>query len=191
MKKIGTMTYFGYQEEYVPFERNTFPCEKRRQYFRIVLAFLILIPSLALADSMVYISAVPVAVATKLGPPSAYVPIAGVKVDQPIALATDGTPVWAVIVTDAQLATINKDAAYLGKGLDAVKVKSPAIYNKITVKQVTLDNGAKVTLQGDAIVPIGATVTATDIPLQTFSGWDAKTGDLESVKPVAEKVIVK
>jgi hypothetical protein len=156
-----------------------------------IIAFLILIPSLCFADALVYISAAPVAVATKLGPPSAYVPIAGVKVDQPIAVSDTGTPVWAVIVTDAQLATINKDAAFLGKGLDAVKVKSPAIYNKITAKQVTLDNGAKVTLQGDATVPIGATVTATDIPLQTFSGWDAKTGELEAVKSVGEKAIVK
>jgi len=155
------------------------------------LAVLILLPSLAFADALVYISAAPVAVATKLGPPSAYVPIAGVKVDQPIAVSATGTPVWAVIVTDNQLATINKDAAFLGKGLDAVKVKSPTIYNAITVKQVTLDNGAIVTLQGDAIVPVGSTVTATDIPLQTFSGWDAKTGMLEGAKPIAEKVIVK
>jgi hypothetical protein len=156
-----------------------------------LIAFLILIPSLAFSDALVYIASNPVAVATKLGPPSAYVPIAGVKVDQPIAVSATGTPVWAVIVTDAQLAAIDKDAAFLGKGLDAVKVKSPTIYNKITVKQVTLDNGAKVTLSQADATPIGATVTATDIPIQTFSGWDAKTGDMESVKPVAEKVIVK
>jgi hypothetical protein len=153
---------------------------------KLLIAFLLLIPSLCFADALVYISADPVAVATKLGPPSAYVPIAGVKVDQPIAVATDGTPVWAVIVSDAQLATINKDAAFLGKGLDAVKVKSPAIYNKITVKQVTLDNGAKVTLSQADATPIGATVTATDIPLQTFSGWDAKTGELEAVKVIVK-----
>jgi hypothetical protein len=152
-----------------------------------ILAFLILIPTLCFADALVYISATPVAVATKLGPPSAYVPIAGVKVDQPIAISATGTPVWAVIVTDAQLATISKDAAFLGKGLDAVKVSNKAIYDKITVKQVTLDNGAKVTLQGDAVVPVGATVTATDIPLQTFSGWDAKTGSASSA--VVEKAI--
>jgi len=156
-----------------------------------ILAFLILIPSLAFADALVYISAEPVAVATKLQGPQVYVPIAGVKVDQPIAVSATGTPVWAVIVTDAQLATINKDAAFLGKGLDAVKVSNKAVYDKITVKRVTLDNGAVITLQGDAPVPIGATVTATDIPLQTFSGWDAKTGMLEGVKPVAEKGIVK
>jgi hypothetical protein len=160
-------------------------------YKIFAILILILMPTLCFADALVYISAAPVAVATKLGPPSAYVPIAGVKVDQPIAVSATGTPVWAVIVTDAQLATINKDAAFLGQGLDAVKVKSPTIYNAITVKQVTLDNGAKVTLQGDALVPVGATVTATDIPLQTFGGWDAKTGMLEGAKAVAEKVIVK
>jgi len=156
-----------------------------------LIAFLILIPTLALADALVYISATPVAVATKLGPPLAYVPIAGVKVDQPIAVSATGTPVWAVIVTDAQLAMIDKDAAFLGKGLDAVKVSNKAVYDKITVKMVTLDNGARIMLQGDAAVPIGATVTATDIPLQTYSGWNPHTGDPEGAKPIAEKVIVK
>ena len=156
-----------------------------------ILAFLILIPTLAFADALVYISANPVAVATKLGPPSAYVPIAGVKVDQPIAISTDGTPVWSVIVDDATLAKISKDAAFLGKGLNAVKVKSPTIYKKITAKQVTLNDGVKVTLQGDAIVPTGATVTATDIPIQTYSGYSAKTGMLEGAKPITRKVIVK
>jgi len=151
-----------------------------------ILAFLMLVPTLAFGDALVYISATPVAVATKLGPPSAYVPIAGVKVNQPIAVSATGTPVWAVIVTDAQLDTIKKDAAFLGKGLDAVKASNKAIYDKITVKQVTLDNGAKVTLQGDAIVPVGATVTATDIPLQTFSGWDPKAGDPEGVKAIVK-----
>jgi hypothetical protein len=99
--------------------------------------------------------------------------------------------VWAVIVTDAQLATINKDAAFLGQGLDAVKVSNKAIYDTITVKQVTLDNGAKIALSQADATPIGATVTATDIPIHTYAGWDAKTGMLEGVKAVAEKVIVK
>jgi len=172
---------------------------KRALKFGVLYAAVILVAQfvaivvvpLCFADSLVYISATPVAVATKFGPPSAYVPIAGVKVDQPIAISTDGTPVWSVIVDDATLAKISKDAAFLGKGLNAVKVKSPTIYKKITAKQVTLNDGVKVTLQGDAIVPVGATVTATDIPLQTFSGWDAKTGNLEAVKPIAEKAIVK
>ena len=156
-----------------------------------ILAVLLLIPSLAFADALVYVSKTPVAVTTKLQGPQAYVEVAGVKVDQPIAITATGTPVWAVIVTDAQLATINKDAAYLGKGLDAVKTKSLAIYNTLTVKTVKLADNTVTTISQAVATPVGATVLQADIPIQTFSGWDAKTGDLAAVKPVDEKIIVK
>lgn len=157
---------------------------------KTILAILLLLPSLALAESMVYISKAPVAVTTKMQGPQAYVEVAGVKMDQPIAIVDSGTPVWSVIVTDAQLATISKDAAYLGKGLDEVKVKSATIYNQLTVKTVKLADGTTTNISQATATPAGATVIATDIPIQTFSGFDAKTGSLEAVKPAGEAVKV-
>lgn len=151
---------------------------------------IILAPIFCFAESMVYLQKSPVVVTTKLQGPSAYVEVAGVKVDQPIALTTDNTPVWSVLVTDAQLATISKDAAFLGKGLDAVKVNSPTIYNQLTVKTVKLADGMTTNITQATITPAGATVIATDIPIQTYSGWDAKTGTLEAVKPAGEAVKV-
>lgn len=158
---------------------------------KTTLVLLLLIPSLAVADALVYVSKTPVAVTTKMQGPQAYVEVAGVKMDQPIAITTAGTPVWSAIVTDAQLATISKDAAFLGKGLDAVKVTSPTIYNELTVKTVKLADGTVTNISQADPTPAGATVLATDIPIQTYSGWDAKTGGLEGVKPVEDVKVSK
>ncbi len=134
-----------------------------------ILAVLILIPSLAFAESLVYLSKTPTVSTVKMQGPQAFVEVAGVKVDQPIAVATDdgkGAPVWAVLVKDADKAKIEKDAAYLGKGLNEVKAKDRATYDKLTV---------------------------ADQPIQTFMGYDAMTGDAtSSIKiPIKEEVIVK
>lgn len=43
----------------------------------------------------------------------------------------------------------------------------------------------------DASTGVGEMVVATEIPIQTFAGFDAKTGGLEGVKAVEGKVIVK
>jgi len=145
-----------------------------------VLLF-VLVPTLAFADSMIYVAKPPKIRTNMFQGPQAYVEAGGVKLDQPIAVAADdgnGNPVWTAIVRDGDLPKIATDNGYLGKGLDEVKVRNKAVYDKITRKQVALDNGTVVMLPGDAPVPVGAKVIATDLPAQTFAGWDAKSGSI-------------
>lgn len=66
--------------------------------------------------------------------------------------------VCAALVKDEK--KLDKNAAYLGKGLDEVKAKDNKIYEALTTP--VLDKDGK--------------PTAERVPLQTFSGYDAMTG---------------
>ena len=67
---------------------------------------------------------------------------------------------WAAVVTEDKLKAIEKDKPYLGKGLDAVKTKDAALYEKMTVAELDKDNVA----------------TGKRLPKQTFFGFDPVTG---------------
>jgi hypothetical protein len=123
-----------------------------------ILAVILLLPVFAWADSLVYLRKMPTVVNTPMQGPSAVLDVEGV-IDQPICIATvDGEPVYAALVQDEK--KIEKNAAYLGKGLDAVKKKDARIYEALTYEEVDKDNVA----------------TGKRHPKQTFYGFDPMTG---------------
>lgn len=122
------------------------------------LAILLLLPCLAWAESLVYLKKQPTVVNTPMQGPTAILDVEG-PIDQPICIAVvDGEPVWAALVKDEKM--LEKNAAYLGKGLDAVKKKDASLYEKMTSEVLDAEGKA----------------TGERVPKQTFYGYDPLTG---------------
>jgi hypothetical protein len=151
-----------------------------------ILAFLILIPSLAFADVMIYFVASPAVVANRLQNLRARPDLgAGVKaelLDQAIIVATDNdiTKVcYAVLIPDALLSAARLKPQFRGKGLIEVKDNFPAIYARIAQRTVRLLDDTVVRQDMADALPVGAVEIAKDQPLHTFAGYDPWTGELE------------
>jgi hypothetical protein len=151
-----------------------------------ILAFLILIPSLAFADVMIYFYATPTFVANRLQNLSCRPDLAGGNaavqeaLKQSIIVATDpdvNNVAYATLIPDNLLAAARSHPKFLGKGLNEVKVNFPNVYSHIAQKSVRLENGTIVRLDMYEATPAGGTVLATDLPVQTFFGYNPMTGD--------------
>ncbi|MDA8122240.1 MAG: hypothetical protein M0Z38_06715 [Deltaproteobacteria bacterium] len=130
---------------------------------------------------LVYVKSKPTTVESILGPPTAYVEIAGKRIDQPICLAPDdggGIPVWAAVVGDEVHAAIAAEPEFLGAGLAGVKAKNPDVYDLITVQEVADAKapGRKRIIGLGERIAVGDVVVETR-PAHTFGGWDPITGD--------------
>jgi hypothetical protein len=128
---------------------------------------------------LVYVKVKPITVESILGPPMAFVEVAGKRIDQPICQTPDdgaGVPVWAAVVDDETHAAIAAEPEFLGAGLNEVAIKDPAVYELITAQEVGDGKGGKKIIgMGEAPV-VGETVLSTN-PAHTFGGWDPMTGD--------------
>jgi hypothetical protein len=122
------------------------------------LAILLLLPCLSWAESLVYLKKQPTVVNTPMQGPTAILDVEG-PIDQPICIAVvDGEPIYAALVKDEKV--IEKNAAYLGKGLNEVQAKDKKLYEALTYPEVDQDGNE----------------TGKRYPKQTFSGYDALTG---------------
>jgi hypothetical protein len=153
-----------------------------------ILAVLILIPSLAFADVMIYFYATPTFVANRLQNLSCRPDLAGGStavqeaLKQSIIVATDpdvNNVAYATLIHDSLLTAARAHPKFLGKGLNEVKVNFPNVYSHIAQKSVRLVDNTVVRLDMYEATPAGGTVLVTDLPVQTFYGYNPMTGDPE------------
>lgn len=150
------------------------------------LALLLLIPSLAFAEVLVYFKAAPEAVYRKIqGPLCSPNFDDNVVMDQPILIfEPEGSDkaFWSVLVPDARLTAIRAMPGFLGKGLTEVQTNKPAAYKKLTLWtwQLKTDNTVRYTVsKSDNTYQINNAYkkVGDDIPSQTFFGYDPWTGN--------------
>jgi hypothetical protein len=154
--------------------------------FSILLA-LILVPTFALGESMVYFKSTPKAVYRKLQGVVCSVDTDGTDMDQPIMITdppgdASDKAYWVALVPDNQVVTLRAKPSFLGKGLTEVKTAKPAAYKKMVnwTWQLKTDNTVNYTvLMSDNTYQAGTLYKkiAEDIPIQTFSGYDPMTGN--------------
>jgi len=151
-----------------------------------IFAILLLIPSLAFADVMIYFYATPTFVANRLSNLSCRPDLAGGStavqeaLRQAIIVATDpniNNVAYATLIPNNLLTAARAHPKFLGKGLNEVKTNFPNVYSHIVQKQVRLADNTVTQLDQYLPTPVGATVLATDLPVQTFFGYNPMTGD--------------
>lgn len=151
-----------------------------------ILAIMLLIPSLAFADVLIYFYATPQFVANRLSNLSARPNLAGGSaavqeaLQQAIIVASDpdvNNVVYATLIPDKLLTAARSHTKFLGKGLNEVKTNFPNVYRRIAQKSVRLTDNTVVQLDMYETTPAGGTVLETDLPVQTFAGYDAMTGN--------------
>ena len=148
-------------------------------------AFLILIPTLAFGESLVYLKSTPKALYRQMQGPVCGVEADGDDVDQPILIAQpEGTEkaFWAVLIPDAKLAAFRAKPSFMGKGLTEVKASFPGAYRKMVnwTWELKSDTAQKfTTTMSDNTYQAGTLYRKVneDQPIQTFFGYDPFTGD--------------
>jgi hypothetical protein len=150
-----------------------------------LIAFLILIPTLAFGESLVYLKSTPKALYRQMQGPVCGVEADGDDVDQPILIAQpEGTEkaFWAVLIPDAKLAAFRAKPSFLGKGLTEVKVAYPGAYRKMVnwTWELKTDPAKRYTVpMSDNTYSVGTLYRKVeqDIPMQTFGGYNPLSGD--------------
>jgi hypothetical protein len=145
---------------------------------------LLLIPSLAFGEVMIYFVASPTVVANRLQNLRARPDLgAGVKediLDSAIIVATDpdiNKVAYATLIPDNLLAAARGKPQFRGKGLQEVKDNYPLVYSKIAQQRVRLLDNTVIMMDMADTPPAGSTVLETDMPLHTFYGYDPWTGE--------------